>query len=77
MMPPCPHGRVDCRFVGGLATSTAMYDPIERDRDGKPVGGGGNERYEEMSCRACGTKFARRGRELDFAQGKVEWKPEP
>ena len=72
--PECKDGRTDCRFRRHGGFRTAMWSPIEYDREGKAVGGGGNRRSSEISCPACGRRWGESRTELEIAQGvKPAW----
>lgn len=55
-----------------------MYSPIERDAEGRPVGGGANTITSCVACVNCGAVFQGHQTELEKAKGEpVEWKRAP
>lgn len=73
-MPDCPDGRDDCRFRHEGGSCTAMHSPLVFDRNGNPVGGGGNAMVQSIHCVACNRRFVATGTELDFVQGKETYR---
>jgi len=67
--PACPENRSDCRFARTGRTCTLMWSPIQYDREGRPVAGGGNRVTEGIECMQCGKQWYSAQTELEDAQG--------
>ena len=46
------------------------YDPLQYDRQGNPVAGGGNINSMKVKCQTCGRVWSYTQTVLDSAQGK-------
>jgi hypothetical protein len=72
--PPCPDPGRDCRFETLPGMQTLLYSPVIYNRNGEPVGGGGNSISQSVRCLTCGKKWIESRKELEIAQGvKPNW----
>ncbi len=72
--PPCPVNGANCRFTPIECFNTLMYSPVIRDREGKPVSGGGNTTKMSIQCITCKQRWTDKATELEIAQGReFQW----
>lgn len=70
--PECKTGNNDCRFVSdNSVTRTCMYSPIERDRNGNPIGGGRNITTRQLNCMACGGRWTKQYTDMQCELGQI------
>jgi hypothetical protein len=74
--PLCKEEETDkCRFIIGTSHASSMHSPIEYDRKGNPVGGGGNTLTKILHCKTCSKNWISIQSELEDVQKKERvWK---
>lgn len=69
--PTCQSNPENCRFVeNDFVQATLMSSPVVRNRQGQPVGGGGNIVSGAVACISCDKKWTYKQTELERLQGK-------
>lgn len=73
--PNCPQNTPNlCRFEYLGWAKTAMDSPVIYDRDGAPVGGGGNIVRQAIKCLVCKKTWLSSAEKLEDLQGiDREW----